>query len=191
MEADWTAEVGSDLPLIEVDWTGFVDLRHEPNSIGRIAEARSLPRLHDALVLLNGPDSPVFTSKCDVWPLACEDLDPMEFETSPSEALIGCAAYIDVIARDPELFGSFAGHERWVRSATTRLRAIRLSYGRVDLVIRAAQASGRAGFGITLYAAGCGVDTASAQVAWEAILTAAATVTMSEARSPRASSSIG
>jgi hypothetical protein len=88
-----------------------------------------------------------------------------------------------LMARSAELFGSFAEHEAWVRRAVAQLQAETLGCGRVDLVIRAARADGRDGFGLTLYAAGCGVDTGAARRAWEGILRAGVAATIENARS--------
>jgi hypothetical protein len=116
-----------------------------------------------------------------VWALAGEEIDPLEFDCAAAEAGVGMASWIDLIARDPELFASFERHEGWARRAVAGMRSLPVAQGRVDLVIRGATAGGNDGFGITLYAAGCGVDTGAAQAAWESILRAAVPVTMREA----------
>lgn len=178
MEADWAVEVGSDLPRIDPEWSGWVDLRERPKAISSIVEAAGHPALHDALLLLNSSDSPVFTSKCDVWPLAPEEIDPLEFDATAKENLRGIACYIDVIQRAPEWFASFVLHEAWVQKAAAQLRGMPVRNGRADLVMRAAARRESNGFGVTLYAAGCGRDTPTAETAWGAILAATAAVTM-------------
>lgn len=168
--------------MIDADWEGYVDVRGSSEAIESIAEAAADSALREALSELNGSRSPVFTSKCDVWEPGAEEIDPVEFDCTVAEARVGRASYIDVIARDEEFFAAFEKHEAWVRRATESLRMQPGVCGRVDTVIRAALLRGREGFGITLYAAGCGVDTQSAQRAWERVLRAAATITMSEAQ---------
>jgi hypothetical protein len=191
MEADWAAEIGPGLDWIDADWAGFVDLRRRPEAIGEIPETVESSVLRDVLVAVNGASSTVFSVKCDVWELGRGEVDPLEFECGATDAGFGMASWIDLIARSAELFGSFERHEAWVRRATERLRMVAVGCGRVDLVVRSAVVGGQDGFGVTLYAAGCGVDTRAARVAWERILVAAVPITMSEVGSPRASSSIG
>ena len=192
MEADWAAEIGAGLAWIDGDWPGFVDLR--AGGVGSLVEAVAQPALRNGLIALNGAGSPVFSVKCDVWNLERGEIDPLEFDCAASETEVGLASWIDVVARSAKLFGSFEGYEGWVRCATDRLRREKLGCGRMDLVIRAAVFGGRDGFGMTLYAAGCGVDAGAARAAWERILGAGVLATMETAprnAAPGASSSIG
>lgn len=188
MEADWSVEIGAGLPVIEVDWAEFVDLRAEPGRVSEIREAAAEPALREALALLNGPGSAVFTSKCAVWELAAAEIDPLEFDCQAEEARAGLASWIDVLARDAKAAASFEKHQMWVRLIVERLRTETVGAGRVDLVVRAAVTKERDAFGITLYAVGCGVDVQAAHAAWDRVLGAAVTATMTEGW---ASSSIG
>lgn len=178
MEADWAVEIGAGLERMDADWAGWVDLRGHPERVGAIAEAAGRPALVEALLLLNGAESPVFTAKCDVWALGAEEIDPLEFEAEAGAGVVGVASYVDVMARDAGMFGSFARHEAWARAAALALRGVAGRNGRVDLVVRAANFQERDGFGITLYAAGCGGDTQAAEGSWGAVLRAAALATM-------------
>jgi hypothetical protein len=186
VEADWSVEIGAGLPVIDADWPGFVDLRRDLRSIDSIPEAIAEPALREALVVLNGADSPVFTSKCDLWMPGAEEIDTDELGCTSYVAAL--ASWIDVVTREAGLFVSFEAHEAWIRRATQQLRGDAIPNGRVDLVVRAAVAGEREGFGLTLYVTGCGVDTQAAHAAWEQVLRAAVAATMREAR---ASSSIG
>ena len=67
MEADWEIEIGGGAPIIEAHWSGLVDLRVNPERARLLPEAQQLPALCHALVRLNAPASPVWTSKCDVF----------------------------------------------------------------------------------------------------------------------------
>jgi hypothetical protein len=173
MDADWSAAIGPALPEIHVPWEGFVDLRQTPAELHAIAEAARFPALARALTTLNAPGSWLFTAKSDVWSMTDAEIDPYEFAALPENALCGAASYIDLLVREET------------------------NFGRVDLVIRAAVVDGLEGYGITLYAAGCGTDTAGALTSWESVLSATvlATIGSTGSTSPpaptRASSSIG
>jgi hypothetical protein len=69
MEADWEVEIGPGAPEIFPDWPGFVDLRLDPHSASSLPESAQLPGLAEVLIQLNEPRSPVWTAKCDVWPV--------------------------------------------------------------------------------------------------------------------------
>jgi hypothetical protein len=180
MEADWSVEVGPQLDLVDADWEGFVDLRATPGAVEQISEAARYGPLRDALMSLNADESPLFTAKCDVWGLVEGEIDANEFDAA-GVSQTGMACYIDVLAREPGLYASFARHEAWAQAVVERLRESPVRCGRVDLVVRGARAGGVDGFGITLYAAGCGCDSAAAQTSWEAVLRAAVTATINEA----------
>ena len=139
MEADWEVEIGGGAAVIEAPWPGFVDLRSQPERVGEIAEAAALPCLAELLLVLNSPESPVWTSKCDVW----------EPETAAR------ATYIDMLPREGMVFTEWQHAEALCREYVGRLEAVALPECgpdcRIDLVIRQAIAGGLDGFGITAY----------------------------------------
>jgi hypothetical protein len=184
MEADWSVEIGPGLPVIDVAWDGFVDLQSSPEKTDEIEEARQHPALREALLALNGPDSPFFTTKCDCWRLPEAEIDPDEFAATREMARVGFASYIDVVERDTFRFASFDLHEKRVRELASNLRKTDLLSGRVDIVLRAAASCEQPGFGITLYAAGCGPSGGQAYVAWRAVLAAAVAATITAAAHP-------
>src|SRR5579875_2158039 len=191
MESDWSAEIGQGLPVIEVDWPGFVSLRDDVSLLTEITEAMHCPALGFALMELNGPVSRVMTSKCDVWRLGADDIDPDEFNASPEDAQAGCAVYLDVTSLSPEAFDWFPAHEVWARAVVARLQSLVRPEARADLVVRQAARAGKWGFGLTLYIAGCGSDPAAAQAALGQAAAAVVAFTMENAPTVRASSSIG
>lgn len=184
MEADWAAEIGRDLPSIDVPWEAFVDLRDDPSGTQSLKEATDHPRLREALVTLNSKASPVFTSKCDVWPLSSSEIDHDEFGALVEDAHDGFASYIDMLQHDPGKFSSFESHELWASGLTRDLQNLSLPNGRVEFVIRPANVNSCAGYGLTLYAAGCGTDATSAYAAWQAVLRAGVIATMDSAVLP-------
>lgn len=181
MEADWSVEIGPGLPCIDGSWEGFIDLRAAPSAVDSIPGATKLPALRAALLALNAASSQVFTTKCDTWALTGEDIDPYEFGASAEQARCGFASYIDILERDATRFASFTFHEQRGRYLTAHLRAINLENGRVDFVLRTAFVQDQSGYGLTLYAAGCGADDASAYASWKQVLAAAAAATIATA----------
>jgi len=184
MEADWSAEIGPDLPRIDASWEAFTDLRTSPQTIDALVEPAQHPALRKALLALNAEHSHVFTTKCDIWTLSGEEIDPDEFEANPQDAKIGFASYIDILERDVSRFASFEFHEQRVREVTSYLRPLTLHHGRVDFVVRAVTGVEHSGYGLTLYAAGCGAGKAAAYAAWQAVLAAAVAATIAAAAHP-------
>ena len=88
MLAEWSVESSADDPVLVIPWsdpsdpTGnrrFIDLRENPYDLDHLPEAELYPPLMHALRALNAPRSPVFTAKCDAWPLRPkEDADELE-----------------------------------------------------------------------------------------------------------------
>lgn len=181
MEADWAIEVGPDLPCIDASWEGFVDLQQFPTSIHFIQEAEQHPALKHALKALNTDGSSLYTVKCDAWTLTQAEIDPSEFDAEAHTSKHGFASYIDVLEHDAERFASFAWHEQRAQSIASQLKTYALHCGRIDLVVRQAIARQQAGYGITIYAAGCGATNPTACLAWQSMLEAAIAATIKAA----------
>jgi hypothetical protein len=181
MEADWSVELGAGLPTIDVPWSGFADLSRlsRDEIASRVSEAAECPPLSAALARLNAAGSPVLSSKCDTWSLDPSEIDRYEFDADPGSSACGEGCYIDILARDAQVFASFTLHELWVRAFARALSAVPLRQARAEMVLRAASLHGQAGFAVTLYVFGCGADPAAARCAWAAALEAAAAATIS------------
>jgi hypothetical protein len=194
MEADWSVEIGSDSPVIDGTWEGFVNLRGSPDAIESVIEATKCPELREALLALNNKVSSAFTTKCDVWSLTEKEIDPDEFEARQEDARVGFASYIDFLECNSAELPSFEFQEQRARMIAADLARIDLRQGRADIVVHSAVVNENEGYGLTLYAAGCGCDKASALAAWRMVLQALVAVTIAVAAHtpyPRASSSIG
>lgn len=171
MQADWEFEVAPDAPIIDAAWEGLIDLRAAPARIREIAEIALLPGLAGALVRLNGPASPVWTSKCDVW--IPETFDPDELDSPANASACALACYIDLLACAPSDWSGPAPLEAFCRSACATLRVVTLRCCRADLVVRRAVfQQGREALGITAYLAACGPSTYRARSALDSALAA-------------------
>lgn len=162
MEADWEIEIGADAPLIEARWPGFVDLAHHPERARELAETLQFEELAAALIRLNGSDSPVWTTKCDVWPT--DDFDPDEMDAPDMESLLAVACYIDLLPRDPVLWLASENAVQWCKKLCARLRCLPLRSSRADLVVRGL-AGNTDGYevGVTAYLSACSGTEAEAQ----------------------------
>jgi hypothetical protein len=161
MEADWEIEIGADAPVIEAHWPGLVDLRLDPDRASQLPEAHQLPGLAYALVRLNAPASPVWTSKCDVF--RPDHFDPDELDAPPDSARRSLACYIDFIPRDEERWSSVDAAASACRHICDRLHAMAIRSCRADLVIRRALLAGEiANLGVTAYLTATGRDDLAA-----------------------------
>lgn len=175
MEADWEVEIGGQAPVIEAQWTGFIDLRLAPQRAWQLPEAARLPVLADTLLRLNSSSSPVWTSKCDVW--HPDTFDPDELDAPPGEGNCAIACYIDLLPRaGPNSDQPWADPEHAVaacKSLCTSLRDVALRRCRADLIVRQASiAPGLLDLGITAYFTACGSTPAAAAAALASALAA-------------------
>src|ERR1035438_3550771 len=174
MEADWEFEVGGNAPVIDACWLGFVDLQHSPERAVKLPEAAQFPALAAALARLNAVASPVWTSKCDMWPLIQPDqfdIDELDAPLGHGAHAIGC--YVDLLPKNgpqwsiPDLAAGVC------RLWCARLRVIPLRCCRVDLIIRRAFIrSNRMDLGVTAYLTACGPTQGEAQIVLQAALEA-------------------
>lgn len=182
MEADWSVEIGADSVCIDGSWKGFIDLRRSADAVKSVIEAAAHPALRDALLALNSDKSRVFTTKCDTWSLAEQEIDADEFNARKADARAGFASYVDILERDLDRFASFEFHQQRARDIAQRLQTIDLPQARVDIVVRAAVLNRSEGYGLTLYAAGCGSTAEYAVEAWQAVLPATVAATIATVR---------
>jgi hypothetical protein len=171
MEADWEVEVGPEAPVIDALWPGFVDLRSAPRQAHTFPEVAQLPPLAAVLARLNAPASPVWTSRCDVWPL--EDFDPDEMDAPRGVALHALACYIDLLPGSRVQWPQLALAVDWCKLLCVRLRAIPLPSCRADCVVRSAVIDPeRSEFGLTAYLSAAAPAPAAASGALASALAA-------------------
>ena len=191
MEADWEFEIGQDAPVIDACWSGFIDLRWTPQRDGQISrllsgieEAVAFPALGVALDKLNSRDSPVWTSKCDFWPvLEKEAFEPDELDAPPGDGVHGAGCYIDLLPKSDQQwpFPKLAAES--CKIVCARLRDVSLRCCRVDLVIRRALIAEKCSdTGITAYCTACGVAAVDARASLECCLGALADAICSSAK---------
>jgi hypothetical protein len=177
MEADWEIEVGGESPVIDAHWPGSVDLRRHPERVLQLPEAQAFPVLAQALEVLNAETSPVWTSKCDVWPI----VDLAGFDPDELDAPAGCDAhaiggYLDLLLRDERKWDLIATAAADCKHLCSLLREVPLRCCRVDLVVRQAifdsahLADGSMSLAMTAYFTACGPTPAEAAATIQAAL---------------------
>jgi hypothetical protein len=151
VDADWEVEIGGGAAVIEALWPGWIDLGNQPERIDEIGEVAALPALEAFLLALNAADSPLWTSKCDVW--------------EPETGTLAC--YVDLLPVEVKVFARWQQAEAYCRECVARLAGTELQECCVELVIRQATAGAAEGFGITAYlsAKDAGLGAASALAA--------------------------
>jgi hypothetical protein len=184
MLAEWSAECAAEDPVLVVPWkdpdgkTGFVDLRSVPRDFDAVSEAEQHPPLMQALRALNATRSPVFTVKCDAWPLDAAELQQLQsdLDASPDNAPAGFASYIDAIWREQSLFSSFHRQQQMLRKLSRLAALLDRPWAALDCVLRPALLDlevPREGYAVSVYVKALGP---SPQAVWKEWATALAAV---------------
>jgi len=186
MLSERSAECSADDPVLVVPWsdasdsTGnrrFIDLRENPYDLDHLPEAEHYPPLMHALRALNAARSPVFTAKCDAWPLDAEELDALRanLDINADEAPAGFGSYIDMLWRERSLFASFHLQEQMLHRLTRHAASLEHPYALLDCIIRPAMVDltgPQEGFAVSLYVKAVGHDERSAEENWASALDA-------------------
>lgn len=186
MLSEWSVECSADDPVLVVPWsdpsdrTGnrrFIDLRENPYDLDHLPEAEQFPPLMHALRALNAARSPVFTAKCDAWPLDAEELDALRvnLDLGADDAPAGFGSYIDILWRERSLFASFHMQEQMLHRLTRFAASLEHSYAMLDCILRPAMVdlSGpQEGFAMSLYVKAVGHDAQAAEANWASALDA-------------------
>jgi|HubBroStandDraft_1064217.scaffolds.fasta_scaffold213793_1 hypothetical protein len=186
MLSEWSAECSADDPVLVVPWsdpsdsTGnrrFIDLRENPYDLDHLPEAEHYPALMHALRALNAARSPVFTAKCDAWPLEADELDALHvnLDIGADEAPAGFGSYIDILWRERSLFASFHMQEQMLHRLTRHAAPLEHPYAMLDCIIRPAMvdlAGPQEGFATSLYVKAIGHDVQAAEANWASALDA-------------------
>lgn len=164
MEADWEVEIGGSAPVIEASWPGLVDLQHSPQRAFSLPETADCPALAEALIRLNAPHSPVWTSKCDFWPhLQADAFDPFELDARPDQAAHATGCYIDLLPREDQQWATHQLAVAVCQRVCALLRSNPLPCARLDLILRRAiPAPDHTGLGVTAYLTACGPSPSAA-----------------------------
>ncbi len=194
MLAEWSIECSAEAPVLVVPWPAdasdqdppgsaspFVDLRQHPDAGDQIPEAEAYPPLMQALHALNAAHSPVFTAKCDAWPLADEELDhlQLQLDLTADEAPAGFASYIDLLWQDRGIFASMHRQQQLQQRIVRYAAALQQPMALLELVLRPALVDlngPQEGFATTLYIKALGDDEREAWQNWAAALKAVVTL---------------
>lgn len=186
MIVEWSVECSADDAVLVVPWNDpddpvggrrFIDLRENPYDLDNLDEAALYPPLMHALRSLNATRSPVFTAKCDAWPLDADELVDvrLSLDHSADEMPSGFASYIDILWRERSIFVSFHRQEQLLHRIARLAAPLDYPGAIVDCVIRPALidlTGPQEGFAISLYIKALGHDEKAAEENWASALAA-------------------
>jgi len=183
MLAEWSVECSADDPVLVVPWkdpngsAAFVDLRANPYDFDAIPEAEQYPPLMQALRALNAPRSPVFTAKCDAWPLDSAELEQLQINLDALSDNLPCgfASYIDVLWRERSVYTSFPQSEQILRRLTRLAAPLNFPTAMLETILRPSLVdleAAQEGYAVSLYVKALGHDAQSARKEWAAAMDA-------------------
>lgn len=166
MQADWSVELGSDDPVLEVPWGAgdggprYYDLKRRPELLLEVAETSDNRPLAEFLSTVNTAHA-IETAKCDTW---------VSREITSEEEIFGATekfgSYIDLLFSEPALRANFEHHERFAREMCRLLgHAPEMSAG-IEFVIRRCIYSGAEGYCFTTYVHGYGDEPELSRTRW-------------------------
>jgi len=184
MLSEWSVECAADDPVLVVPWSDpddpsgnrrFIDLRENPYDLDHLPEVEQHPPLMHALRALNAARSPVFTAKCDAWPLDAEQLERLrlELDIGAHDAPAGFGGYIDIVWRERSIFASFHQQEQMMHRLSRHAASLDQPHAMLDCIIRPALidlTGPQEGFAVSLYIKATGHHSRAAEEAWAAAL---------------------
>ena len=170
MEAYFAIELGADDETLELPWATehgprYYDLKHQPELLLDVEEARRVPELGEFLAAVNSAAGILETAKCDAW--SSREMNP-EDEIFGAASKFGC--YVDFLFSQENSRFSFAEHEQLAQRTTQLLKLVPEIPAAAELFIRRCfyhlTEQARDGFYVTFYLFGYGDDEPQARQRW-------------------------
>ena len=170
MEADFFVELGSDDEVLDFPWSDphgrlrYYDLKHQPELLPELEEARQFPELAEFLAAINAPACKLESAKCDAW---------FTTDMQPGDGIFGASGkfggYVDLIFSSSEHL-SLPAHERLAQQLTKLLKRVPEIPAAAELLIRRCYYHDgdetTVGFYFTLYLFGYGDDAEQSRQRW-------------------------
>jgi len=177
MVAEWTVELGSNDPVLEIPWRSddgslrYLDLKRQPELLLGIPEACTYDELATFLDWANSADSLIETAKCDVW-----STSEMDAEDEVFGEAVKFGSYIDLLFASAAR-NSFPQCELFVQTLARMLRQAPDLSSAAQFIVRRCLDHRNAGasdsYYITFYLHGYGADVQEARQRWAIGLTLA------------------
>lgn len=174
MQADYSVELGSGDPALEMPWRAedgsvrYYNLKLHPDLVLNIPEARDYPELSAFLSRVNASGFPLETAKCDAWPGR---------ELAVEEEIFGATckfvSYVDLLFSDDDLRFSLEKHQALAEEVCNLLKRAPEMAAAAEFVVRhchyhsdGTPGNSRIGFCISAYVTGYGDSEEEARQRW-------------------------